>query len=311
MRAADREGHARRLYGPPHGDDPDRHAGHLLPRRPVRRRHPSPGRQVKTFHEKWSDAREAKSNRTGSARPGPQTKAAFEDYAREWIDHCQGRTARGFDQDTRDSYRRALEIYAIPHFGRTPLRDIERRDVEKLLSKMQRKGLSAATIGRYIAPLRAMYSDAVERCDVSVNPALRLRINAKARGGSAPADEPTREKTLTRSELHSIIDAIPEHRRLLFEILAGTGCRISEALGLDWTDLGTHGDLAALRIERQWYRGTLKPNAKTDAGERTIDLDADLAAKLWAAGGDAAGPMFSQSRNYRRAPERPERAASA
>ena len=260
------------------------------------------GRQVKSFHEKWSDAREAKSDRTGTARPAPQTKAPFEDYAREWIDHCQGRTARGFDPDTRESYRRALEIYAVSHFGRTPLRDIERRDVEKLVSKMQRQGLSASSIARYLAAVRAMFSDAVERGDVTVNPALRMRINAKAKRSDTP-DEPAREKTLTLTELHAIIGAIPERQRLLFEVLAGTGCRISEALGFDWADLETDGDHTTLRIERQWYRGTLKPNAKTEAGERTIDLDTGLATKLWARGADAAGLMFA-TRTGRRLSDR-------
>src|ERR1700745_2607814 len=39
------------------------------------------GRQVKTFHAKFDQARESKADRTGSARPAPQTKAPFEEYA--------------------------------------------------------------------------------------------------------------------------------------------------------------------------------------------------------------------------------------
>lgn len=136
-----------------------------------------------------------------------------------------------------------------------------------------------------------MFSDAVERGDMSINPALRLRINAKAQR-PATADEPEREKTLTLADLHAIRGAIPERSRLLFEALAGTGCRISEALGLDWRDLRSDGDHTTLRIERQFYRGKLKPNAKTEPGERTIDLDAELAAKLWERGADDTGAMF-------------------
>lgn len=84
----------------------------------------------------------------------------------------------------------------------------------------------------------------------TVNPAVKLRINAKAKK-SATADEPRREKTLTLAELHAILRAIPDQHRLLFDVLAGTGCRISEALGLDWTDLRADGDHTTLRIERQ------------------------------------------------------------
>jgi integrase len=147
-------------------------------------------------------------------------------------------------------------------------------------------------MSKYLAPLRAMFADAVERGDVTVNPCLRLRINAKAR--RTDETEPRSEQTLTLPELHAIVAAVPEGRdRLLIELLAGTGARISEALGLDWSELVADGDLTTLRIERQYYRGTLKRNAKTEAGERTIDLDADLAAKLWAVGADATGPIFT------------------
>lgn len=124
----------------------------------------------------------------------------------------------------------------------------------------------------------------------SLGQQVRMRINAKAKRDT---DDPDREKTLTLAELHAILRVIPDQHRLLFELLAGTGCRISEALGLDWTDLRADGDHTTLRIERQWYRGTLKRNAKTEAGERTVDLDADLVAKLWQRGADATGPMFA------------------
>lgn len=46
-----------------------------------------------------------------------------------------------------------------------------------------------------------------------------------------------------------------------------------------------------------------EPNAKTEAGERTVDLDVDLAAKLWTVGADATGPMF-HTRTGRRLSDR-------
>lgn len=130
-----------------------------------------------------------------------------------------------------------------------PLRDIGRADVEKLITKLQREGLSAASIAAYLAPVRALFSDAVERGDVAASPALRLRINAKAGRGRETAEP--REKTLARVEVDAILAAIPERHRLIFELMAGTGCRISEALGLEWRDLANHGDRTTLRIERQ------------------------------------------------------------
>jgi integrase len=250
------------------------------------------GKQVKTFHPTFELAREAKGDRSGSVRQAPQSRRPFDEYARRWVSSCQGRTARGFDEDTRKSYARALELYAIPHFGRMLLRDIERKDVNALISKLQRQGLSAASIEKYVAPIRALFADAVDEDDLVSNPAVNLRINRKATRPGEPA-KPERVKLMTGVELTAVIAEIPERHRLLFEVMAGTGCRISEVLGFDTVDVEQHGDHTTLRIERQFYRGTLKPNAKTEAGARTVECSPELAAKLWERCADATGPMFA------------------
>ncbi len=269
------------------------------------------GKQHKSFHRTYVEAREAKARRAGGDST-PATRRAFDEYALTWVATCQGRTARGLDDDTRAGYKRALELYAIPHLGTTPVRDIERVDVDPLIANLQQKGLSARSIAAYLAPVRALFSDAVERGDIPVNPALRLRINAKA--SRKPSNKPPRVKDMTRAELAAVLKALPPSRtddrdRLLFELLACTGCRISEALGLEWGDLGHDGK--TIRIERQWYRGKLKRYTKSANGMRTISLPPALAEQLWARSADATGPMFAtrtgqhlSDRNLRRTLEK-------
>lgn len=260
------------------------------------------GIQHKSFHAKFDEAREAKADHSGTARPALEIKDAFNTYALQWVDNYQGRTARGFDEDTRKAYKRALQLYAIPHFGSTPLRDIDRDGVDRLITNLQRQRLSAASIAKYLAPVRAMFSDLVERRKLSANPALSLKINAKA--GRDPSGRGSKRATLlSRVELAAVLAAIPDQHRLVFETMAGTGCRISEVLGLDCTDLDNHGDQTTLRVERQWYRGTLKPNAKTEAAERTIELPPGLAAKLSARCAARSGPIF-QTRTGKRLSDR-------
>jgi len=254
------------------------------------------GKQVKSFHRTLAEAREAKGDRTGSIKQAPQTKRPFGEYALAWIATYQGRTSRGFDQDTRAAYRAALEHYAIPHFGSTPLRDIDRDAVNRLIAKLQRRGVAPATIAKYLAPVRALFSDAVANGHLLSNPALRLAINSKARNGirDREADEPDRVKDMTRAEVAAVLAAIPENDdgrdRLFFEVLAGTGCRISEAIGLDCSDLGQDG--RTLGIERQWYRGRMKRYLKSANGTRTISLSPALGRKLRERCVHATGAMF-------------------
>lgn len=246
------------------------------------------GKQHKSFHRTYSEAREAKAQRASGGSGAPQSRRSFDEYARDWVKHCQGRTSRGLDADTRREYAAVVERHLIPHFGATPIRDIERRDVNALIAKLQKARLSPASVAKYLAPLRAMFGDAVENHDITANPALGLKINAKAR--RTAEDEPQRAKNMTRAELAAVLNAIPEAHRLPFELMAYTGCRISEALGLDWGDI-TFGDQPTVQFARQWYRGTLKA-PKTAAGVRTVQIPASFAAKLWALGADATGPVL-------------------
>src|SRR3954451_14742276 len=70
------------------------------------------GRQHKSFHRTLAEAREAQGDRRRPGSTAPSTRALSEDYAREWLDGYQGRTARGFTESSRTAYRRALEDYA-------------------------------------------------------------------------------------------------------------------------------------------------------------------------------------------------------
>lgn len=70
---------------------------------------------------------------------------------------------------------------------------------------------------------------------------LAAAREAKARrriGLGRRAQEPGREvPAMTRAELSAVLGHIPEQWRLLFELLAHTGLRISEAIGLTWADV--------------------------------------------------------------------------
>ncbi len=86
---------------------------------------------------------------------------------------------------------------------------------------------------------------------------------------------------MTRAELARLLAAMPERWHLLFELLAKTGLRISEALGLEWQDV-EFGARPRLRVRRQYYRGDLR-QLKTHAGRRDLPLSPGLARALWAA----------------------------
>jgi integrase len=99
---------------------------------------------------------------------------------------------------------------------------------------------------------------------------------------------------LTREQLARVLAALPsDDWRLLFEVLAVMGLRISEALGLDWEHV-EFGARPELHVRQQYYRGQLK-RLKTDNGRRDLPLPPALAQKLREHAvrqGRPSGPVF-------------------
>jgi integrase len=204
----------------------------------------------------------------------------FDAYAREWLDTYTGRTSRGVRKSTMDSYRYAIESKAIPHFGTAKLGDITAPDVRDYVRKLAKQGLTARTIRRYLAPLRALFAQAVEDGHLTTNPTVSVRV-------VVPGERRYRPKTLTADEIKRLVREVPERHRDLVWFLAYTGVRISEALAAVWGDLGQEDGRPVLFI----------PDSKTDAGVRAVPLAPEFnrrlvkrrAAARWADEGD---PIF-------------------
>jgi integrase len=223
------------------------------------------------------EAREAKGRRAAGDRR-PASREPFEDYARRWLDSYRGRTARGLSDRTRRTYRRDIERWAIPYFGGQRLEDVEPPDVRAFVGHLESKGLRHTSIRAILAPVKAMYATAVEDGTVRFNPTRGLRIGVSR-------DQEGREvRALTRAELARLLGHLPERWRLLFELLAHTGLRISEAIGLTWADV-EFGDRPRLRVRRQDCRGEVGA-LKSEHSRRDLPLSPRLARRLWALGAD-------------------------
>lgn len=197
----------------------------------------------------------------------------FCDYAPKWITTYRGRRAGGIDPDTRESYRDIIERIAVPYFKRKPIGKIAKPMVRDFIGHLFDHGYSAATVRRFIAPLRAMFAELDEDGAISGNPAT-VRI-------VSPELPQRRRKIIAPDAVQAIVAEIPAALVDMIMLLAMTGVRISEACGLQWGDLGhdEHGH-PAVTIERQHRNGKYKPRPKTTAGNRTIRIPAALSRRL-------------------------------
>jgi len=252
------------------------------------------GVQHKSFHRTLAEAREAKGRRTGGGGTAPVTRATFEDYATAWVAGYAGRTSRGFTEQARRDYARSM-AHAVAFFAGWRLADVTAPDVRRYVAHLEGTGLAPSSVVKNVAPLRAMLATAVEDGELRVNPAVGVRVNRRRPDGE---DGEQVAKALTRAQLAELLDELPDDWRLFFALLAETGLRISEALGLDVGDV-EQGATPTLHVRRQCYRGTVRA-LKSRAGRRDLPLSPALARGLWVARGAAGdGPLFATAAGTR------------
>jgi integrase len=161
------------------------------------------------------------------------------------------------------------------------VRDLDRAAVQHfadwLTTRPGRAGrLCDRSIANALTPLRLALDAAVADGLLKTNPAEHV-VLPRRRAGRAWS---TRERRfLTRAELVHLLDEVPAKWRPLFELLAATGLRISEAIGLRWSDLVLDGRAPHLHVRRAIVKSaTVAP--KSRHGARVIPLTPELAATL-------------------------------
>jgi integrase len=257
----------------------------------------------------------------------PQTRERFADFALAWVDRYQGNGRRGFTDDTRDEYRRDLERYAIPRLGRHRLEQITPRDIAQFVAwlcdereqgqrvaedrraalaakrkvpesslplKVEPLYLADATVRRILSPVRACLRTATAEGLIRHNPTVGAALPARddQRRITLDADQlddGSDVQALTESQLAMLLAVVPARHRLMFELVAATGVRISEALALRWGDLDLDGERPAVRVRRAYVKGHFKP-PKSRYGKRAVPIDFPLVRALRKAHGASELP---------------------
>ena len=241
----------------------------------------SGGRQRKQAAATLAEARAIKLARDAEARAerrGPTLHA----YALGWVDRYAGSGRDSVRENTRREYRRLLATFALRYFDRElRVRDVDRvavqRFVDWLTSLPGRDGrLCDRSVANALTPLRAALDAAVAEGLLEQNPAHAV-VLPRRRGGRAW--EFRERRFLTREELARLLDEMPPKWRALFELLAATGLRISEAIALRWSDLLLDSGSPRLRVSRAIVRGVAGA-PKSRHGARLVPLPPELAATL-------------------------------
>lgn len=152
----------------------------------------------------------------------------------------------------RDTYR--LEKYLLPTWGAVPLAEISRHDV-KVWAMRLGATLSPASVQRIVYLFSASLNAAIDAELLTENAAFRIRI-VKGQTSS--------ERYLTHEEFDKLHDAMPtQYDRALASVLAGTGLRWGEAVGLQLSRIDFARGM--IRVAEVWDddQARLKPYPKS------------------------------------------------
>lgn len=154
-----------------------------------------------------------------------------------WLEVVLPRSVRPLSLKTY----RTQTAHVVDALGDVPVRDITREHVYELIAAAEAKGLSPVTVGHVRARLRQVIEQAITDGYVTSNVVDRV---------PAPKAKGTRSRrTLTVDEFGALLDSTADHRLgALFALLFVQGVRVSEALGLSWSDLDL--DAGTARIVR-------------------------------------------------------------
>lgn len=174
---------------------------------------------------------------------------------------------------TQSAYRAALK-HLRTRFAGKRLADVQPADVAAFITSRQSEGAKGWTIKGDLTVLSGIFRHASRHLGfVGASP---VAVLDRVERPSTDDQKPTR--VLSAEQLQRLIDAVDDYYRLLFELAAETGARLSEALGLVWgeVDLDQQTVLFTSQLDREGNRAPLK----THRSRRCLEITPQLTAKL-------------------------------
>jgi integrase len=236
------------------------------------------GRQHKKIARTFTAAKRLKLHGGDSA---PERAIRFLGFLDEWVERYRGQGRRGFRDQTREEYRRLIRTYAHRYFSaRLKLVDVSpyllARFVDWLCDEeVQGRRLSDKTIANIVIPIRTALKTAVREGLVRHNPSQGLALPHR----EGDPDDEDDVRVFSRVQLAAVLAAAPDEHRLLLELLAGCGLRISEALALQRRHFRVDDGPPEVLVRRAYVKGRIVP-PKSKHGRRAILLPPSIAGQV-------------------------------
>ena len=196
----------------------------------------------------------------------------FREQAEWFMSHSVNRKRRPAKPATVANWQCCVDKWLNPNIGDLPLASVNNGTVKTLVAKMHTANLSAQTMTTYINLVKLIVGSALDENGDQLFP--RKWNNEFI---DLPVIENQKQPTFTQDVMTAIVEKGCGQDQVLYVLLAGTGLRVGEALGLEVKHLSV--DCRTITIEQSCWQGSIQ-SPKTKSAYRQIDVSADLANLL-------------------------------
>ena len=174
-----------------------------------------------------------------------------------------------FKRSTQHGYKAVLNVHVLPAWHEWRLRDIERLAIQQWVAEKFRQRRGWQTVRNAWCCSRAFSKRRSNTGYLSVNP---------ARGVKFPQQELKEKPAIIAGDSFAkLLTHLEEPYRTMVSLIAATGLRIGELLGLRWRALDL--DIGTLAVRESVFEGKCQP-PKTQRALRTIPLGPRAIAAL-------------------------------
>lgn len=229
------------------------------------------------------------------------SKQLVGDFLEEWLAGLR------LAPSTISSYRKNVRLHITPRLGSTPLANLTATRISALYRELEATGRQDHAAGTGLSPRTVRYVHTILRS------ALQAAVNSD-RLVKNPADRATpptvkqakapEMHTWSGEQLRAFLDWSREHSTLhvAWLILAMTGMRRGELLGLRWRDVSLDDGVISVRrslgLVRTKGAGYVLEEGATKSGKaRAVDVDAQTMAALRAYRLERASASLSLARD--------------
>jgi integrase len=211
-------------------------------------------------------------SQTFTSTTAPAT--TFRAQAAKWIQAISTRRRKPVKPATISGWQHSLDKWVLPNLGDLLLADVGNAALKGLVEIMFCAGLSPQTIVTHSKVVKMVVASAVNSEGEQIHP---RKWNHDFIGLPIVQLERQHRPTVTEAELGEILASTKGRYRVLFVLLAGTGLRIGEALGLKSIDLSP--DCRVLCVRRSVWHGQ-EQQPKTPNAVREVDIAEPLSRLL-------------------------------